>query len=75
MLLITTTTACAQFNIKIGSGTTFRKDTTDQTVLMVQHGVLVCGRDKAQAMERVQLLEKICERKDVYKRQILYSTG
>ena len=33
-----------------------------QTVLMVHHGVLVCGRDKAQAMERVQLLEKICER-------------
>ena len=27
MLLITTTTACAQFNIKIGSGKTFRKDT------------------------------------------------
>ena len=33
-----------------------------QTVLMVHHGVLVCGRDKAQAMERVRLLEKICER-------------
>lgn len=33
-----------------------------QTVLMVHHGVLVCGRDKAQAMARVRLLEKICER-------------
>lgn len=39
MLLITTTTACAQFNIKIGSGKTFRKDTIDQTVLMVQYEV------------------------------------
>lgn len=33
-----------------------------QTVLMVHHGVLVCGRDKEQAMARVRLLEKICER-------------
>lgn len=33
-----------------------------QTVLMVHHGVLVCGQNKEQAMERVQLLEKICER-------------
>ena len=36
MLLITAATACAQFNIKIGSGKTFRKDTIDQAVLMVQ---------------------------------------
>lgn len=42
MLLITTTTACAQFNIKIGSGKTFRKDTIDQTVLMVQYEVDGC---------------------------------
>ena len=40
MLLITTTTACAQFNIKIGSGKTFRKDTIDQAVLMVQYEVV-----------------------------------
>ncbi len=33
-----------------------------QTVLMVHHGVLVCGRDKEQAMARVRLLEKICRR-------------
>lgn len=33
-----------------------------QTVLMVHHGVLVCGRDKEQAMARVRLLEKICQR-------------
>ena len=32
------------------------------TVLMVHHGVLVCGQDKDQAMARVKLLEKICER-------------
>lgn len=32
------------------------------TVLMVHHGVLVCGRDKQQAMERVRLLETICRR-------------
>ena len=42
MLLITTTTACAQFNIKIGSGKTFRKDTIDQAVLMVQYEVDGC---------------------------------
>ena len=33
-----------------------------QTVLMVHHGVLICGRDKEQTMARVRLLEKICER-------------
>ncbi len=32
------------------------------TVLMVNHGVVVCGIDKKQAMERVQLLEDICRR-------------
>ena len=37
MLLITAATACAQFNIKIGSGKTFRKDTIDQAVLAVQY--------------------------------------
>ena len=45
MLLITTTTACAQFNIKIGSGKTFRKDTIDQTVLMVQYERLARNDD------------------------------
>lgn len=33
-----------------------------QTVLMVKHGAVVCGKDKAEAMERVQLLEDICRR-------------
>ena len=42
MLLITAATACAQFNIKIGSGKTFRKDTIDQAVLMVQYEVDGC---------------------------------
>lgn len=32
------------------------------TVFMVNHGVVVCGEDKKQAMERVQLLEDICRR-------------
>ena len=32
------------------------------TVFMVNHGVVVCGSDKKQAMERVQLLEDICRR-------------
>lgn len=32
------------------------------TVFMVSHGVVVCGSDKKQAMERVQLLEDICRR-------------
>ncbi len=31
-------------------------------VFMVNHGVAVCGKDKEQAMERVQLLENICRR-------------
>ncbi len=31
-------------------------------VFMVNHGVVVCGKDKEQAMERVQLLEDICRR-------------
>ena len=32
------------------------------TVFMVNHGVVVCGKDKKQAMERVQLLEEVCRR-------------
>ena len=32
------------------------------TVFMVNHGVVVCGSDNKQAMERVQLLEDICRR-------------
>lgn len=32
------------------------------TVLMAGHGVVVCGRDKEQAMERALLLEEICRR-------------
>ena len=34
----------------------------NHTVLMAHHGVLVCGRDKEEAMKRVQLLEEICRR-------------
>lgn len=29
---------------------------------MARHGVLVCGRDRDEAMKRVQLLEEICRR-------------
>ena len=36
--------------------------TGSHTVFMVNHGVVVCGKDKKQAMERVQLLEEICRR-------------
>ncbi len=32
------------------------------TVFMVNHGVVICGEDKKQAMERAQLLEDICRR-------------
>ena len=32
------------------------------TVFMVNHGVVVCGADKKQTMERAQLLEDICRR-------------
>lgn len=32
------------------------------TVFMVNHGVVVCGNDKKQAMERIQLLEEVCRR-------------
>lgn len=32
------------------------------TILMIHHGVLVCGRDRAEAMERTKLLEEICKR-------------
>ena len=32
------------------------------TVFMVNHGVVVCGKDKKQSMERVQLLEEVCRR-------------
>lgn len=31
-------------------------------VLMIHHGVLVCGKDRADAMERAELLEEICKR-------------
>ena len=32
------------------------------TVFMVNHGVVVCAKDKKQAMDRVQLLEEVCRR-------------
>ena len=32
------------------------------TVLMAHHGALICGRDRADTMERATLLEKICRR-------------
>ena len=34
----------------------------NHTVLMAHHGALVCGRDRDEAMKRVQLLEEICRR-------------
>lgn len=33
-----------------------------ETVLMKHHGVLICGRDQQEAMERALLLERICRR-------------
>ena len=33
-----------------------------QTILMVHHGVLVCGCDQKEAMSKALLLEKICKR-------------
>lgn len=33
-----------------------------QTVFMIHHGVLICGRDRDEAMERAVLLENICRR-------------
>lgn len=33
-----------------------------ETVLMIHHGALVCGRTREQAMERVLLLEQVCGR-------------
>ena len=33
-----------------------------QTVLMVHHGAVICGRDLADVMDRVRLLEQICKR-------------
>ena len=33
-----------------------------ETVLMIHHGALICGRTKDEAMERAQLLEDICRR-------------
>lgn len=32
------------------------------TVLMAHHGALICGKDRADAMERAALLEEICRR-------------
>jgi L-ribulose-5-phosphate 4-epimerase len=32
------------------------------TVFMVNHGVVICGKDKQQTMERARLLEDICRR-------------
>ncbi len=34
----------------------------NHTILMAHHGALVCGKDMDEAMSRVALLEKICER-------------
>lgn len=31
-------------------------------VMMIHHGVLICGKDREDAMERTRLLEEICER-------------
>ena len=32
------------------------------TVLMVHHGALICGKDRADALEKAELLEQICRR-------------
>lgn len=37
-------------------------ETGAHTVLMVHHGALICGRDRANAIERSALLEDICRR-------------
>lgn len=33
-----------------------------RTVLMVNHGALICGKDRDEAIERAQLLEELCRR-------------
>lgn len=33
-----------------------------KTILMAHHGALLCGKDRAEAMDRAMLLERICER-------------
>ncbi len=35
------------------------------SVLMVNHGVLICGRDRAETIERVLLLEELCHRSNL----------
>lgn len=47
---------------KLKNAVTAAMATGAHAVLMVKHGAVVCGRDKAEAMERVQLLEDICRR-------------
>ena len=37
-------------------------ETGARTVFMVSHGVVICGTDKADAMEKEALLEEICKR-------------
>lgn len=38
-----------------------------RTVLMAHHGALVCGADKAEAMDRARLLEDVCRRNLAYR--------
>ncbi len=47
---------------KLTGAVTDRLKEGNHTILMAHHGVLVCGRDKDEAMKRVQLLEEICAR-------------
>ena len=37
-------------------------NTGAHTILMIHHGVMVCGKDREEAMERTELLEEICKR-------------
>ena len=47
---------------KLHQAVTAAMETGAQTVLMVHHGALLCGHDRADAMARAALLEEICRR-------------
>ena len=47
---------------KLTSAVTKALETGAQTILMVHHGVLICGRERDEAIERAVLLEEVCRR-------------
>ena len=58
--------ACAGYGLpgtdKLKNAVKASFQTGAQTVLMVHHGAVICGRDLADAMDRARLLEQICHR-------------